>query len=963
IYSGTTLGNSEDEILLLRPDGSEADRVLWGGASALRISRGKSLERTGFVLSDWVTATTVWSNSAGDFGTPGSAYGPGPTPTITPTPTATPTVTPTPIPLPAQWQPGVTPSPLQIDEVNFLGSDTEFVVLRNVGETELPLAGWTIGDAQTPGGREGLYALPDEAILPPGALYAIARNGAAFHIRWGRAPDAQFESSPSAAPVLARRRDLASGALALNDSGDEVVLLDPSLGLADALAYEDGDRASLGLTGVLYPIADYSLQRVPGFAFPAEREQRRRFLLAAPAPFASVDLPASAPLSNPALADGMQAAWGTLGAVSNFTPGGTAPPHYVAAAAASIGLDFVAIADTVEGGARMGESALGAWRWQGSDGNRAVVYGPVFGTDGAIDSFLAGLASHDALAQWTASTTPSSSAGQIVALAADNLAIPSGLPALSKKWQDAPYLPAGNAQPPVAGASAPNPRYTGLAVEGETEAALRAALAARRGWLTNRPGLALTLQAHTATDGVVWMGSTVAPHNALLVDVIYHDLSAEVASLAIWQNDRPLAQSDLPQANGVWQVTVSALPGSVLFAVATQADGDFAVTAPLLVENGEGAVVVLNEVLPAPAADLNGDGSIDSNDEFIELYNPGSSPVSLARWRLEDRSNTDPTRRRFNLGVAHIVPAGGFLTIWGNESHIGLNNDSDRVALYDSNDRLVDSVEWNARIERGQGLSRVPDGGNWQTRAPSPGGSNPNDAPGSGGGGGESESLPPWGSGAAPGTPGGEAVGPFRSVTAAKLAGMEDVVHFVGVVTVPPGLFNSAIYVADPALPPNDKTAWLGVQVYLRRGDFPELGEGDRVDVRGTMHSFRGEREIVVERPEDIWRVGAGEPLQPLPIAASAVGESLEGRLVTFGGFVAGWLGVSIFLGDPDNPDVEPVMVTVRSSLGWRRPFVNKGERWRVTGIVSQSAAAAPWNGGYRVLVRYPSDLVEIAGR
>jgi len=459
------------------------------------------------------------------------------------------------------------------------------------------------------------------------------------------------------------------------------------------------------------------------------------------------------------------------------------------------------------------------------------------------------------------------------------------------------------------------------------------------------------------------MGSTIAPHNALAVEITYHDLAGEMAALALWQNDRPLAQTDLPQANGVWRVTVPALPGSVLFAVATQSDGDFAVTAPLLMQNGDGALLVINEVLPAPAADLNGDGNIDSNDEFIELYNPGHTPVSLAGWRLEDRATVDPARRRFTLGVQHLVPVGGFLTIWAGESHIGLNNDGDSVSLYDGNSRLVDSVEWQARPARGQGLSRVPDGGNWQVRTPSPGRSNPNDMPGPGGTSDPPEVLPPWGSGAAPGTPDGEAVGPFQSVTMAKLAGMEDGVHFVGVVTVPPGLFNSVIYVADPALPPNEKTAWLGVQVYLRRGEFPDLAEGDRVEVRGTMHTFRGEREILVERPEDIWRVGSGEPLQPLPITASAVGERLEGRLVTFEGIITGWLGVSIFLADPQNPDAEPVMVTVRSSLGWRRPFVNKGERWQVTGIVSQSAAEAPWNGGYRILVRYPSDLVEMRGR
>ncbi len=55
--------------------------------------------------------------------------------------------------------------------------------------------------------------------------------------------------------------------------------------------------------------------------------------------------------------------------------------------------------------------------------------------------------------------------------------------------------------------------------------------------------------------------------------------------------------------------------------------------------------------------------------------------------------------------------------------------------------------------------------------------------------------------------------------------------------------------------------------------------------------------------------------------------------------------------------------MTVRSSLDWKRPYVNKGERWRVTGIVSQFAREHPWNGGYRVLVRYPPDLVRVDGR
>ncbi|MFZ1753619.1 MAG: lamin tail domain-containing protein, partial [Caldilineaceae bacterium] len=364
IYAGFTLANGEDEIRLLRPDGTEEDRVIWGGESSLRTTPGKSLERTGFgPVAVWLVAETPWPGSAGDFGTPGRGFEPPaatetatatgtadsgqqtatatttpattpatPAMTTTPSVTSTPTPSATSVSLPARWPPRAEPAPLRIDEVNFLGSDLEFVVLVNVGDAPVDLTGWLVGDGAVPGGGEGLYELPPGHFLAPNTPFVIARNGAAFHVRWGQPAHAQFENSASAAPVLARRRELASGSLALNDSGDEVLLLDPSLNLADAVVWGNGDGASLGLTGTLYPVADRSLQRVPGFAFPDQREQRHRFLWAAPAPFASVTLPESAVLPSPPLADGLQAVWGSLGATSSFSPGGAAPPHYVQAA-------------------------------------------------------------------------------------------------------------------------------------------------------------------------------------------------------------------------------------------------------------------------------------------------------------------------------------------------------------------------------------------------------------------------------------------------------------------------------------------------------------------------------------------------------------------------------------------------------------------------------------------------------
>jgi len=193
-------------------------------------------------------------------------------------------------------------------------------------------------------------------------------------------------------------------------------------------------------------------------------------------------------------------------------------------------------------------------------------------------------------------------------------------------------------------------------------------------------------------------------------------------------------------------------------------------------------------------------------------------------------------------------------------------------------------------------------------------------------------------------------------VAQSKLAGLKSWVEFFAVVTVPPGLFNGTIYVADTAL--DGATAGIGVNVYLRRGEFPPLAEGDRVRVSGRFDSFRGEMELVLDNANQIWPMGTNAPLRPLPVTVADIGESLEGRLVTFRGAVAGWQGESILLVDPARPEIPAVRVTVRSSLPWKRPYVQKGEWWRVTGVVSQFALAHPWNGGYRVLARYKSDLV-----
>ncbi len=951
VYQGLALANSTDELLLLAPDGTETDRAIWSDAKA-----GASAQRT--TLTDaplWENSQAPWPGSAGDSGTPGSAYQSQPSlPTTTPSPVATPGL---------PWPLAAAPSALQIDEVLYRGSDEELVVLHNTGTTALDLTGWLIGDAETQGKSEGIYELPTGTLLAGGDRLVLARDGLAFRNRWGRAAHAEFSATDAETPDLVRRRDLASGQLALNDNGDEVLLFNPAVAVADAVAFDEGNYGALGLTGVLDAPTGYALHRVPDARFPTVREVRQRFLYAPADPFATVTLPTPLPYAAVGLGDNFWTIWGSLGAPSIFSDGGAAPPHYLLAAAAAQGLNFLAIADpryVAPWQAADAIIAVPAWQWAGDEDAHAILYDAQPQTLADAPSLLAHLDATGTIAQWQTKNPPNHRA--ITAMAADGVTAPGALAALYKAWSTAgtPLLPAGNANPPVAGVIDPAPRYTGLAVASPDLAGIQGALVARRGWLTNRPGLWLTLRAELPDGSRRWMGETLTAGNQVTLLVDYGDNGGEVAGMAIWQDDKPIQQLATPLAGGQWRVILAAIPNTFLYAVATQADGNFAVTAPIYVLPAEGdARVVINEVLPAPGDDHNSDGAIDSDDEYIELYNPSDQPLSLVGWQLSDVTGDASPSRRFTFGPGRYIGGRSWLLLRRIDTRINLNNADDHVRLLNPAGEEVDRIAWGQSPRKGLSLSRLSDGGRWRERDPTPGRSNgaePEDDD-------DDENItgvyepPP----VRLSPTHGQADGPIGSIAHAKLAGLEMWVEFRAVVTAPPGLFNATIYVADPV--PDHATgplAGIGINVYLRNGEFPLLAEGDRVIVRGLLRSFRGEIELQLAAPDQIGFLSTGALLQPLPVAISEIGESIEGRLVTFTGSVSGWQGDSILLLDSAQPNVEPVRVTVRSSLPWQRPYVLSGQRWQVTGIVSQFARASPWNGGYRVLVRYKEDLVKL---
>lgn len=119
-----------------------------------------------------------------------------------------------------------------------------------------------------------------------------------------------------------------------------------------------------------------------------------------------------------------------------------------------------------------------------------------------------------------------------------------------------------------------------------------------------------------------------------------------------------------------------------------------------------------------------------SNDEWLELYNPTGSDVSLESWTLE-ASDDSP-----KIILAGRIKAGGFYLLERTDDNTlpgiqadqiykgALNNDGEKLELYDDQGNLIDSVDclngWSGGDNQTkQTMERTPFG--WQSSV-SPGG-------------------------------------------------------------------------------------------------------------------------------------------------------------------------------------------------------------------------------------------------
>jgi hypothetical protein len=81
--------------------------------------------------------------------------------------------------------------------------------------------------------------------------------------------------------------------------------------------------------------------------------------------------------------------------------------------------------------------------------------------------------------------------------------------------------------------------------------------------------------------------------------------------------------------------------------------------------------IVINEFMALNDTTIK--NSLDKYGDWVELYNPNSSSVSLAGWYLTDKVAT-PTKWQFPAGSASTIPGKGYLLVWADDKSYSVTN-------------------------------------------------------------------------------------------------------------------------------------------------------------------------------------------------------------------------------------------------------------------------------------------------
>jgi hypothetical protein len=115
--------------------------------------------------------------------------------------------------------------------------DGEWIEIYNASASTIDLSTYKVGDEEASGGSEGMLQFPAGASMNPGQVIVVANKATAFFSAWGFNPDYEMVDSDGAVPDMSSYTAWSSGSITLSNSGDEVLILDGSDAIVDAMSY------------------------------------------------------------------------------------------------------------------------------------------------------------------------------------------------------------------------------------------------------------------------------------------------------------------------------------------------------------------------------------------------------------------------------------------------------------------------------------------------------------------------------------------------------------------------------------------------------------------------------------------------------------------------------------------------------------------------------------------------------
>ncbi|HVA25931.1 MAG TPA: lamin tail domain-containing protein [Chloroflexota bacterium] len=358
--------------------------------------------------------------------------------------------------------------------------------------------------------------------------------------------------------------------------------------------------------------------------------------------------------------------------------------------------------------------------------------------------------------------------------------------------------------------------------------------------------------------------------------------------------------------------------------------------------------VLLNELLTNPRQ-VNWDGSgTPTQAQWIELYNPTDSTISLAYWRITTANQATPAV----LPAGQSIGSHSYLVLFKRD--LGLDLAQGAVSLLDPNGNTVDSVSPPV-LPPDQSYARIPDGSaNWQVDgSPTLGGSNilltgPMATP-------DLEAtvfaIQTQVAGPLPSPP----VAPqlddgsldatdlangrrqpvrsrkgqaFRTLSISDVRDLPDDTPVIttGVVTMPTGLWDAArAYIQAN-----------GSGILIHGFGATSLHLGDTLTIKGRIHHLRGEVEVAAVKDGEQVTPGGAMPA-PRTIAPGAVGSGTEALLVQVSGHVASVARDYATIAD----DAGSAPLYLYSRLALPAGSLKVGDMASITGVVNAAEATA----------------------